>query len=234
MLSTTCVCVFRCVYSAAVWYHDHLAGMMDVVMITEDQNTVAQYGSLNAGVYVITVQVRTLTAQSRLFSLTNTQVEVPRFHAWHKQAPRHQIGPRRHALNANKHDHRWDTKTRRLLNKGWHLQGPNQWEVVSQSLDKTHKTDRFLRGIWRVSPQVPKTQPTVFLQSDMFIVNKMLIVNRVMSSQTDTFYKGKNRKKNHLNVLHLMQDFWKEWWRLRIRCWFTGKFMSLLTTSQGF
>lgn len=53
-----CVCVFRCVYSAAVWYHDHLAGMMDVVMITEDQDTVARYGCLNAGVYVITVQVR--------------------------------------------------------------------------------------------------------------------------------------------------------------------------------
>lgn len=46
----------RCVYSAAVWYHNHLAGMMDVVMITEDQDAVAEYSSLNAGVYVISVQ----------------------------------------------------------------------------------------------------------------------------------------------------------------------------------
>lgn len=53
-----CVCVCRCVYSAAVWYHNHLAGMMDVVMITEDQDAVAEYSSLNAGVYVISVQVR--------------------------------------------------------------------------------------------------------------------------------------------------------------------------------
>uniref|UniRef100_A0A8C2ZDL7 DIS3-like exonuclease 1 n=1 Tax=Cyclopterus lumpus TaxID=8103 RepID=A0A8C2ZDL7_CYCLU len=43
----------RCVYSAAVWYYNHLAGMKDVVMITEDREAVAQYGSLNSGVYVI-------------------------------------------------------------------------------------------------------------------------------------------------------------------------------------
>ncbi|XP_023264546.1 DIS3-like exonuclease 1 [Seriola lalandi dorsalis] len=46
----------RCVYSAAVWYYNHLAGMMDVVMITEDQEAVAEYSSLNSGVYVISVQ----------------------------------------------------------------------------------------------------------------------------------------------------------------------------------
>ncbi|XP_071345827.1 DIS3-like exonuclease 1 isoform X2 [Trachinotus anak] len=46
----------RCVYSAAVWYYNHLAGMMDIVMITEDQEAVAQYSSLNSGVYVISVQ----------------------------------------------------------------------------------------------------------------------------------------------------------------------------------
>lgn len=32
--------------------------MMDVVMITEDQEAVAQYSSLNSGVYVISIQVR--------------------------------------------------------------------------------------------------------------------------------------------------------------------------------
>ncbi|XP_054861694.1 DIS3-like exonuclease 1 [Amphiprion ocellaris] len=48
----------RCVYSAAVWYYNHLAGMMNIVMITEDQEAVAQYSSLNSGVFVISVQVR--------------------------------------------------------------------------------------------------------------------------------------------------------------------------------
>ncbi|XP_078800228.1 DIS3-like exonuclease 1 isoform X1 [Oryzias latipes] len=46
----------RCVYSAAVWYYNHLAGMMNVVMITEDEEAVAQYSSLHSGVYVVTVQ----------------------------------------------------------------------------------------------------------------------------------------------------------------------------------
>lgn len=54
-----CVCAFRCVYSAAVWYYHHLAGVMNIVMITEDQEAVARYSCLNSGVYVITVQVRT-------------------------------------------------------------------------------------------------------------------------------------------------------------------------------
>lgn len=47
----------RCVFSAAVWYHDHLAGMMDVVMITEDPEAVAQYSNLESGVYVVSLQV---------------------------------------------------------------------------------------------------------------------------------------------------------------------------------
>ncbi|KAM9318542.1 DIS3-like exonuclease 1 [Pholidichthys leucotaenia] len=46
----------RCVYSAAVWYYNHLAGMINVVMITEDKEAVAEYNSLNFGVYVISVQ----------------------------------------------------------------------------------------------------------------------------------------------------------------------------------
>lgn len=53
------VVLFRSVYSAAVWYYNHLAGLINVVMITEDQDAVAQYCHLTAGVYVITVQVRT-------------------------------------------------------------------------------------------------------------------------------------------------------------------------------
>ncbi|KAM6980009.1 DIS3-like exonuclease 1 [Aplochiton taeniatus] len=46
----------RCVYHAAVWYHNHLAGLTPVVMITEDRATVAEYSSLNAGVFVISTQ----------------------------------------------------------------------------------------------------------------------------------------------------------------------------------
>ncbi|XP_029000136.1 DIS3-like exonuclease 1 [Betta splendens] len=46
----------RCVYSAAAWYHDHLAGVMDVVMVTEDQRAVAQFSSLRSGVFVVSLQ----------------------------------------------------------------------------------------------------------------------------------------------------------------------------------
>lgn len=46
----------RCVYHAAVWYHDHLAGLRPVVMITEDKAAVVEYSSLNCGVYVISTQ----------------------------------------------------------------------------------------------------------------------------------------------------------------------------------
>uniref|UniRef100_H3CGP2 DIS3-like exonuclease 1 n=1 Tax=Tetraodon nigroviridis TaxID=99883 RepID=H3CGP2_TETNG len=46
----------RSVYAAAAWYYNHLAGVISVVMITEDQEAVAQYCNLTAGVYVITVQ----------------------------------------------------------------------------------------------------------------------------------------------------------------------------------
>uniref|UniRef100_A0A3Q2CZW2 DIS3-like exonuclease 1 n=1 Tax=Cyprinodon variegatus TaxID=28743 RepID=A0A3Q2CZW2_CYPVA len=45
-----------CVYAAAVWFYNHLAGAMKVVMITEDQDAVARFGSLNSGVFVISVQ----------------------------------------------------------------------------------------------------------------------------------------------------------------------------------
>lgn len=48
----------RSVYSAAAWYYHHLAGLINVVMITEDQEAVARYCNLTAGVYVIGVQAR--------------------------------------------------------------------------------------------------------------------------------------------------------------------------------
>ncbi|XP_067105156.1 DIS3-like exonuclease 1 isoform X1 [Osmerus mordax] len=46
----------RCVYHAAVWYHDHLTGLKPVVMITEDQAALAEYSSLHCGVYVLSTQ----------------------------------------------------------------------------------------------------------------------------------------------------------------------------------
>ncbi|CAL1604420.1 unnamed protein product [Knipowitschia caucasica] len=46
----------RCVYSASVWYYNHLAGLKDIVMVTEDREAVTQYSSLYSGVYVISMQ----------------------------------------------------------------------------------------------------------------------------------------------------------------------------------
>uniref|UniRef100_A0A3Q3G4H8 DIS3-like exonuclease 1 n=1 Tax=Kryptolebias marmoratus TaxID=37003 RepID=A0A3Q3G4H8_KRYMA len=46
----------RCVYAAAVWYYNHLAGVMNIVMITEDKNAVTQFSSLNSGVFVISLE----------------------------------------------------------------------------------------------------------------------------------------------------------------------------------
>uniref|UniRef100_A0A3Q2Q5J1 DIS3-like exonuclease 1 n=1 Tax=Fundulus heteroclitus TaxID=8078 RepID=A0A3Q2Q5J1_FUNHE len=46
----------RCVYAAAAWYYHHLAGMMSVVMVTEDQEAVSRFSSLNSGVFVISFQ----------------------------------------------------------------------------------------------------------------------------------------------------------------------------------
>ncbi|XP_066557335.1 DIS3-like exonuclease 1 [Amia ocellicauda] len=46
----------RCVYHAAVWYYNHLAGQKPVVMITEDQEAMVEYSSLSTGVYVISTQ----------------------------------------------------------------------------------------------------------------------------------------------------------------------------------
>ncbi|CAL8362129.1 unnamed protein product [Gadus morhua 'NCC'] len=46
----------RSVYSAAVWYHDHLVGVKPVVMITEDEAAVAMYSSLHSGIYIVSMQ----------------------------------------------------------------------------------------------------------------------------------------------------------------------------------
>ncbi|XP_037551063.1 DIS3-like exonuclease 1, partial [Nematolebias whitei] len=46
----------RCVYSAAVWYYNHLAGLINIMMITEDKKAVTQFSSLNSGVFVISVE----------------------------------------------------------------------------------------------------------------------------------------------------------------------------------
>lgn len=56
----------RCVYSAAVWYYHHLAGVINIVMITDDQDAVTEYSSLNSGVYVISVQVHDIPASYHL------------------------------------------------------------------------------------------------------------------------------------------------------------------------
>lgn len=69
------VLLCRSVYSAAVWYYHHLAGLINVVMITEDQDAVAQYCNLTAGVYVITVRVRTRTHAHQFLRLRSCFAE---------------------------------------------------------------------------------------------------------------------------------------------------------------
>ncbi|XP_060708913.1 DIS3-like exonuclease 1 isoform X1 [Hemiscyllium ocellatum] len=43
----------RCIYYATVWYYNHLAGLMPVVMVTEDPAAIQKYGSETEGVFVI-------------------------------------------------------------------------------------------------------------------------------------------------------------------------------------
>ncbi|KAI7814071.1 DIS3-like exonuclease 1 [Triplophysa rosa] len=46
----------RCVYNAAVWYFNHLAGLRPVVMLAEDRDVISEFNALNSGVYVISTQ----------------------------------------------------------------------------------------------------------------------------------------------------------------------------------
>ncbi|KAM6059966.1 DIS3-like exonuclease 1 [Theristicus caerulescens] len=43
----------RSIYNAAVWYYSHCLGQMPVVMVTEDEDAIRQYGSETEGVFVI-------------------------------------------------------------------------------------------------------------------------------------------------------------------------------------
>ncbi|XP_072888829.1 DIS3-like exonuclease 1 isoform X1 [Hemitrygon akajei] len=43
----------RCIYYATVWYYNHLAGLMPVVMVTEDTEAIQKYGSETDGVFVV-------------------------------------------------------------------------------------------------------------------------------------------------------------------------------------
>lgn len=51
------LCLSRCVYHAAAWYCKHLNDQKPIVMITEDEDGIKEYGSENTGVYVISTQV---------------------------------------------------------------------------------------------------------------------------------------------------------------------------------
>lgn len=52
-----CLFYSRCVYNAAVWYYNHMAGLRPVVMLTEDREAISDFSALNSGVYVISTQV---------------------------------------------------------------------------------------------------------------------------------------------------------------------------------
>ncbi|XP_029870144.1 DIS3-like exonuclease 1 isoform X3 [Aquila chrysaetos chrysaetos] len=43
----------RSIYNAAVWYYNHCLGQMPVVMVTEDEDAISQYGNETEGVFVI-------------------------------------------------------------------------------------------------------------------------------------------------------------------------------------
>ncbi|KAM4893033.1 DIS3-like exonuclease 1 [Sylvia borin] len=43
----------RNIYKAAAWYHSHCLGQMPVVMVTEDEDAIRQYGNETEGVFVI-------------------------------------------------------------------------------------------------------------------------------------------------------------------------------------
>ncbi|XP_062357177.1 DIS3-like exonuclease 1 isoform X2 [Cinclus cinclus] len=43
----------RNIYNAAAWYHSHCLGQMPVVMVTEDEDAIRQYGNETEGVFVI-------------------------------------------------------------------------------------------------------------------------------------------------------------------------------------
>ncbi|XP_040536157.1 LOW QUALITY PROTEIN: DIS3-like exonuclease 1 isoform X2 [Gallus gallus] len=43
----------RSIYNAAVWYYNHCLGQMPVVMVTEDEDAIRQYGNETGGVFVI-------------------------------------------------------------------------------------------------------------------------------------------------------------------------------------
>lgn len=51
------LCCSRSIYNAAVWYYHHCLGQMPVVMVTEDEDAIRQYGNETEGVFVISFKV---------------------------------------------------------------------------------------------------------------------------------------------------------------------------------
>ncbi|KAL9987682.1 hypothetical protein ACROYT_G002028 [Oculina patagonica] len=47
---------WRCVYAGAVWYHNHVNQVVPLVIITEDQQIVADYGNKSVGVFVMSTE----------------------------------------------------------------------------------------------------------------------------------------------------------------------------------
>ena len=53
----TCPLLSRSIYNAAAWYYHHCQHRMPVVMVTEDEEAIQQYGSETEGVFVISFKV---------------------------------------------------------------------------------------------------------------------------------------------------------------------------------
>lgn len=59
------LCSSRSIYNAAVWYFNHCLGQMPVVMVTEDEDAIKQYGNETEGVFVISFKVMCQKNQRR-------------------------------------------------------------------------------------------------------------------------------------------------------------------------
>lgn len=53
----TTLCCPRSIYNSAVWYYHHCEDRMPIVMVTEDEEAIQQYGSETEGVFVISFKV---------------------------------------------------------------------------------------------------------------------------------------------------------------------------------
>uniref|UniRef100_A0A3P9CKK3 DIS3-like exonuclease 1 n=1 Tax=Maylandia zebra TaxID=106582 RepID=A0A3P9CKK3_9CICH len=196
-----------CVYSAAVWYYNHLAGMMNIVMITEDPEAVAQFSSLTSGVYVISVQDylqsfwSDLQAAHELFSSISQAQQETEGDDGEKEFPEHLpaevleagIKSERYiqsTLNVNKHRAQNEAfvrpknfSTKSTGENALHFQ--NRWNRHIKLIFARRRIVGILQRNWRDYVRIPKirisTQQAEALQDHRVVV-------RIDSWESTSFY----------------------------------------------